>query len=160
MPNDADIDNEDAAEYENEDAGFEQAPKELFIPGYERDPDAPVMSHAAVRLYMVMRHFGATANFRVRNDKLAEAMGGCTVRYVQKIRDELLDAGWLLVTPTYRTAGDHGQASNRYKVMWRRIRGPEDPRARAHAEQLAKIEKDRLEATRQRRAGGTLPMFP
>ena len=151
------IDNEDAAEYENEDHGFEQAPKELFMP-YDRDPDAPRLSHAAVRLYLVMRHFGATADFRVRNEKLADAMG-CTVRYVQKARQELLDAGWLQVTPSYRSQGDHGRSANRYKVMWRRIQGPQDPRVAAHEAKLRQIEADRITARQSRRSGGTPPMF-
>jgi hypothetical protein len=159
MSNDASIENEDAAEYENEDTGFEQAPKALFIPGY--DPGAPELPHPhdAVHLYLVLRHFGATANFKVRNEKIAEVMQ-CSVRHVQKVRQELIDAGWLLATPAYRTSGDHGQSANRYKVMWRRITGPDDPRAKAHAQRLEKIEADRIEGKRARRSGGTPPMFP
>jgi hypothetical protein len=153
------IENEDAAEYENEDAGFEQAPKELFLTGYERDPDAPFLSHGAVRLYLLLRHFGATANFRISVAKIATAMG-CTDRTVRNLRAELLAAGWLQVTPTYRDTGDRGRSSNRYKVMWRRIKGEDDPRARAHEALLAKGEAARAEAKRARRAGGTPPMFP
>lgn len=159
MSDDDSIENEDSAEYENEDAGFEQAPKELFLSGYERDPDAPFLSHGAVRLYLLLRHFGATANFRTRVDKIAEAMG-CSDRTVRNLRAELLAAGWLQVTPTFRTKGDHGQSSNRYKVLWRRIKNDDDDRVKKHKAALEQAEADRLAAKQARRAGGTPPMFP
>lgn len=106
---------DDDFDVELEDKGFEQAPTALFMP----DSDEPKVPDGAVRCYLVLRHMGATKNFRMSRAKIAQAMG-VTDRSVRTYLTALEGAGWILRTPVYAQTDRRGERPGRIQVLWKR----------------------------------------
>jgi hypothetical protein len=130
---------------ELEDKGFEQIPNALFL----RDGDGPKISDGAVRCYLVLRHFGATQGFRIRQDKIATAMDR-TDRAVRGYLAELENAGWLLRTPVFSQAGRREQRPSKIRVLWKQAT-PEQ--MQAHQKKVARMLAEHKAQTQARRDG-------
>lgn len=116
---------------------FEQAPTDLWIGGVK----AGACSTRAVVCYLALRHLGADANFRISRQKLADRQG-ITKRTVDAALDELVEKGWLLITPCFRETGDRQQSSNRYTLLWTPIRSKSDERLLRHKRAVEVFESD------------------
>lgn len=116
---------------------FEQAPTDLWLGGVK----AGGCSTRAVVCYLALRHLGAEANFRISRQKLADRQG-ISKRTVDAALDELVDKGWLLITPCFRETGDRQQSSNRYTLLWTPIRSKSDERLLRHKRAVEVFESD------------------
>ncbi|MFB7890402.1 hypothetical protein ACFCZ3_20350 [Cellulosimicrobium cellulans] len=116
---------------------FEQIPTDLWQGG----PKAGACSPRAAVCYLALRNRGAERNFRITRKKLA-AVQGVSVRTVDAALDELVEKGWLLITPTFRETGDKQQSSNRYTLLWTPIRDANDERLLRHQRQVEVFESD------------------
>lgn len=102
--------------------------------GFEMVPDAlwygTGLSPKAVVAYLALSKAGAREGkgFPGRN-WLAAAMGGpegpLSLPTVDARLDELVTAGWLLITPRF---GRGGQVTSHYRLLWRPLESADDPR--------------------------------
>lgn len=112
---------------------FEVAPHELFLIAKHTSGQHRV-GDGAVVCYLTLCFLGADGNFKIRQNRLGEAMGGRSQSTVKRFLAELLDAGWLLSGPTNRTNGS--RSSNRYMILREPLTGPDDPRIAEYREQM------------------------
>lgn len=140
---------DDDFDVELEDKGFEQAPTALFMP----DSDEPKVPDGAVRCYLVLRHLGATKNFRMNRAKIAEAMG-VTDRSVRNYLAALEAAGWLLRTPVYAKSDRRGERPGHVRVLWKRAT---DDQLREHEAKVDAIRTAHKAQTEARKAAEPVP---
>jgi hypothetical protein len=109
---------------------FEQVPDALWEKG--------AVSPRAVVLYLALSKRGGRKDRGVpKRSTLAKDMGVKSVRTVDDAIDELIEKGWLLITPRLRLGADEGQTSNNYRLLWTPIRAADDPRLVAHQKEAA-----------------------
>lgn len=139
------------AEVRSERAPFEMVPTELWMGGARGGACSP----QAVQAYLLLRQSGAEAGFKISRKRLAAKVGK-SLRTIDAWMGELVDAGWLLITPQFRKSGDEQQTSNAYLVLWDRLTGEDDPRYRKHLADVARFNEDmiaRKEANREDEPG-------
>ena len=113
--------------------GFEQVPQSLWFGGEAEGGVSP----GAVIAYMALSKRGGREDRAVpKRATLCKDMGLKSVRAVDGRLDELIEAGWLLITPRFRKDGDQGQTSNHYRLLWTPITDPQDPRLVEHKTQV------------------------
>ncbi|HET9653827.1 MAG TPA: hypothetical protein VFP72_00600, partial [Kineosporiaceae bacterium] len=95
-------------------------------------------SPGGVVAYLALRRRATMRRRRpdCRRSTLAEDMD-ITVRAVDGRLDELIERGWLLITPRFRRTGDGGQMSNRYQLLWDPITSVDDQRLQEHLARVA-----------------------
>ncbi len=123
---------------------------------FEQVPDALWMAGAttprAVVLYLALSKRGSRENRGVpKRSTLAKDMGVSSVRTVDAAVDELVEKGWLLITPRLREDADQGQTSNHYRLLWTPISSTEDERLVKHQRETAEF--DRIMAEKQAKNG-------
>jgi hypothetical protein len=116
---------------------FEQVPDVLWMHG--------AVSPRAVVLYLALSKRGGRNDRGVpKRSTLAKDMG-VSVRTVDNAIDELIEKGWLLITPRRRLDADQGQTSNNYRLMWTPIQAADDPRLVAHQKQVDEFNQHMVE---------------
>lgn len=124
--------------------GFEQIPDALWFGG--------ACTEGALMAYVALSKRGGREDRGIpKRSTLAKDMGVKSIRTVDARLDELIEKGWLLITPRFRPDGDQGQTSNHYRLLWTPITSEDDPRLVKHREEIAAF--DAAMAERQRRNG-------
>lgn len=112
---------------------FEQVPDDLWRGG--------AVSPRAVVLYLSLAKRGSREARGVpKRATLARDMG-VSLRTVDAALDELIQTGWLLITPRWRVDADHGQTSNHYTLLWTQIVDAADPRLIRHQRAVEEFEQ-------------------
>ena len=123
---------------------FEQVPDALWKEG--------ATTPRAVVLYLALSKRGSREDRGVpKRSTLARDMGVSSVRTVDAAIDELVEKGWLLITPRLREDADQGQTSNHYRLLWTPITSTDDERLVKH--QRESSEFDRIMAEKQAKNG-------
>ncbi len=129
---------------------FEQVPNALWQ--HPDDTKSPIaVSPAAVVMYLALSNRGGKETRGIpRRSRLAKDMG-VSLRTVDARMDELVEKGWLLITPRFREDGDKQQASNHYRLLWTPITSPEDPRLTRQRSEVERFEAE-MEARQETNA--------
>jgi len=123
---------------------FEQVPDALWAGG--------ATTPRAVVLYLALSKRGSREDRGVpKRSTLAKDMGVSSVRTVDAAVDELVEKGWLLITPRLREDADQGQTSNHYRLLWTPITSADDERLVKHQRESAEF--DRIMAEKQAKNG-------
>jgi len=133
--------------------GFEQIPHALWFRGGDT-PNPSAVSDGAVLAYLALskRSFGKTVP---RRSTLARDMN-VSVRTVDTRLRQLVEKGWLLITPRFRAGGDVtdcGQTTNHYALLFEPITSAADPRLVQHHQRVAAFhsEMERRRVLNERR---------
>lgn len=113
-------------------AGYDQSPTAVWYGG--------ATSPGGVVAYLALRRIANLTGGRNMPGRqyLANDMG-ISVRAVDSRLDDLVEAGWLLITPRVRPDG-RGQTSNHYQLLWNPIDSADDPRLVEHRRRVAEFE--------------------
>jgi hypothetical protein len=112
---------------------FDQVPTALWLGGS--------VSSGAVLAYIAIRRIGTMRMGRpIAGRRYIAADLGIGVRTLDGRLDELVQAGWLLITPRIREGGQ-GRTSNHYTLLWEPIDTPDDPRLVRHTRLVAEVEE-------------------
>lgn len=140
--------------------GFEQVPDGLWLVMQNDDDTAPkphVVSSGAVVMYLALSKHGAKETRGVPGrPRLSRSMGVSTKTVDNRI-NELIEKGWLLITPRFRPTADQRQTSNHYRLLWTPIQSNDDPRLVKHRRDMETFEElmAARQATNARKREGT-----
>ena len=114
-------------------SSFDQVPTAVWL--HDACSPGAVVMYLALRRYLTMSKGKALPS----RTSLAIDLGVKSLRSVDARINELVAAGWLLVTPRIRTDGK-GQSSNLYHLLWNPIDSATDPRLVDHKRRVAEFD--------------------
>jgi len=110
---------------------FDIIPTHLWLGG--------AVSAGALAVYIAIRRRGTMSKGKAIPSRQVIARDtGLTKRTVDAKLDELVEKGWLLITPRVRPDGK-GQTSNHYTLLWTPIDSAADPRLVAHQKRVGEV---------------------